>query len=334
MTRDPDLADRPSRLRATAATVAVGGRRVRRTVRDGVATVLSPRGVRGTAVEGAWIATHVVLYPLGVMQELAHQEQLRYRLEDLPPVQRGLIIGDVEAAGTPIILVHGIVDNRSIFTLLRRALRRRGFGQVIALNYSPLTADLRQVSRRLGALVEAVCDETGYERVHVVGHSMGGLVARYYVQRLGGDVRVHTLVTLGTPHRGTLPAYAVPHPLVRQLRPHSDLVAELDEPAVGCRTRMVAVWSDLDQVVMPKRHARIEHPDLHARNVFVAGVGHISLPVSGRVVHEICTTLAHLGYDGSTLAAGATSIASARARAVARVTSPMPSGRATQTGRG
>ena len=53
---------------------------------------------------------------------------------------------------------------------------------------------------------------------------MGGLVARYYVQRLGGDVRVHTLVTLGTPHGGTLPARLFPHPLVRQLRPGSDVV--------------------------------------------------------------------------------------------------------------
>ena len=51
---------------------------------------------------------------------------------------------------------------------------------------------------------------------------MGGLIARYYVQRLGGDARVHTLVTLGTPHGGTAAAYLVPHRLARQLRPDSD----------------------------------------------------------------------------------------------------------------
>ena len=64
-------------------------------------------------------------------------------------MQRGLLMGDVVAAGTPIILVHGLVDNRSIFTLLRRALRRRGFGRVITLNYSPFTQDVRQVAKRL-----------------------------------------------------------------------------------------------------------------------------------------------------------------------------------------
>jgi triacylglycerol lipase len=80
----------------------------------------------------------------------------------------------------------------------------------------------------------------------------------------------------------------------------------------------VAVWSDLDQMIVPKENARIEHPDLNARNVFVASVGHNSLPVDGRVVHEICTTLAHLDQDGTTLAEGATSIASAPSRQAAR----------------
>ena len=44
---------------------------------------------------------------------------------------------------------------------------------------------------------------SGYERIHVIGHRLGGLIARYFVQRLGGDAQVHTLVTLGTPHQGT-----------------------------------------------------------------------------------------------------------------------------------
>ena len=53
-------------------------------------------------------------------------------------------------------------------------------------------------------------------------------------------------------------------------------------------------------MVVPKRSRRIDHPDLSARNVFVRGVGHMSLPVDPRVVHEICTTLAHLDADGRT----------------------------------
>ena len=275
----------------------------------GVRALLSPAGLRGAALEAAWSAAHLALYPLGLVEERARQEVGRFTLGDLPPVQRGLVIGDVEAAGTPILLVHGMVDNRSIFALLRRGLRRRGFGRVLALNYSPLSDDVRAVAERLGELVESVCADTGYERIHVVGHSMGGLVARYYVQQLGGDARVHTVVTLGTPHDGTTVAHLFPHPLLRQLRPNSDLLTELEAPSPGCRTRFVAVWSDLDQLLSPRTSGILQHPDLVARNVFVRGVGHMSLPVDGRVVHEICTTLAHLDVDGTTLAAGVTPLA-------------------------
>ena len=269
---------------------------------------LASRTARAAAVEVVWIGAHVVLYPLGVLEERARPEAERYSLRDLPPGQRGLLISDVEAAGTPIVLIHGVVDNRSIFTVLRRGLRRRGFGRVQSLNYSPLTDDVREVAERLRDAVEALCAETGYERVHLIGHSMGGLVARYYVQRLDGDQRVHTLVTLGTPHAGTYAARLVPHPVARQLRPGSDILAELAEPAPGCRTRFVAFWSDLDQMIIPSSSARLEHPDLTARNVFIRGVGHLSLPIDGRVVHEIGATLAHLDHEGRTVTAAVTPI--------------------------
>ena len=274
-----------------------------RTTRRGVRTVCSPAGLVGAGTEALWSAAHLALYPLGAVREgarAAGREQAeRFTLDDLPPVQRGLLLGDVVAAGTPILLVHGLVDNRSVFAVLRRALRRRGFGQVLTFDYSPLLSDVRTASEQLAAVVERTCESTGYERVHVVGHSLGGLVARYYVQRLGGDARVHTLCTLGSPHSGTWAAHLLPSRLLRQLRPHSPLLAELEAPTPGCRTRFVAFWSDLDHLIVPKRSARIDHPDLSARNVLLRGVGHMSLPIDGRVVHSIATLLAHLDEDGS-----------------------------------
>jgi pimeloyl-ACP methyl ester carboxylesterase len=285
--------------------------------------VLSARALRAAAVEVAWVGAHVATYPFGLARERV-PELSRIGLDGLSPVRRGMLIRDVEAAGTPILLVHGIVDNRSVFTVLRRGLMRRGFGRVSSVNYRGVHRDVPTLARQLAEEVERACEESGYERVHLVGHSLGGLIARYYVQRLGGDARVHTLVTLGTPHQGTVPARLVPLPLVRDLRPGSPLLAELAAPAPNCRTRFVAVWSDLDQVVVPQRNATIDHPDLRARNVCVPAVGHLSLPIDGRVVHEICTTLAHVEPDGSTAASGVTSITSTSsvARRARRSASP------------
>jgi hypothetical protein len=268
--------------------------------------MLSRARLKGTAVEVAWIATHLASYPFGVAEERIRPEVERFSLGRLSPVRRGLLIGDVEAAGTPILLVHGLVDNRSIFTLLRRHLRRRGFGRVWTMNYRIWTTDLRDAARQLAASVDAICEQTSYERIHVIGHSMGGLVARYYVQRLGGDAHVHTLVTLGTPHRGTRAARLFPRGVCQQLTPGSEVVNELAEPAPGCQTRFVCFWSDNDALISPKHAAMLDHPDLSARNILVQGVGHMSLPIDRRIVREITATLALLDSDGATLSAGVT----------------------------
>lgn len=284
---------------------ASGFSRATRATGDAARALLSPRGVAGVAVEAAWNAAHLAVYPLGLLRD-QHREPDGYRLDGLGPAQRGLLVGDVEAAGTPILLLHGMVDNRSVFSLLRRGLRRKGFGRVLTRNYSPVTNDVRAAARDLADEVESICVRTGYERVHVIGHSLGGLIARYYVQRLGGDARVHTLVTMATPHNGTHLARLVGTELTRQLRPGSDLLRELQAPIDRCRTRFIAYWSDLDQMVVPQRNGRLTHPDLQVRNHLVRGAGHMSLPVSSRLVHEISSALCRLDTDGSVSEHGVT----------------------------
>ena len=234
-----------------------------------------------------------------------------------PRASAGLAIQDVEAAETPILLVHGMVDNRSIFTVLRRGLVRRGFGRIETMNYSILTGDIRAAAAHLGAEVERIVEETGYERIHVIGHSMGGLIARYYVTRLGGDAHVHTLVTLGTPHQGSYLAYSWPGGLTRQLRPRSGLMTELAEPVRECQTRFLNYWSDLDQVVVPQRNAVLRHDDLNVHNIALHGVGHMSLPITATVVHGISTALAHLDSSGATVTPGVSPLRTRRTRPAA-----------------
>ncbi|WP_426498979.1 lipase family alpha/beta hydrolase [Streptomyces sp. D54] len=197
------------------------------------------------------------------------------------------------ADGTPpVVLLHGFIDNRSAFVVLRRALTRHGHRHLESLNYSPLTRDIRAAADLLGLHVEEICARTGHSRVDIVGHSLGGLIARYYVQRLGGDRRVRTLVTLGTPHGGTAVAPGAGiHPIVRQMRGGSSVIEELRAPAPGCRTRFVSFWSELDQVMVPVETACVDHPDLDAVNVRVTGIGHLALPVHPTVAAAILEAL-------------------------------------------
>ncbi|MFD5402538.1 lipase family alpha/beta hydrolase [Streptomyces griseorubiginosus] len=249
--------------------------------------------LKATALEMAILAGHLLLYPSGIAQER------RSALPSLPSPEDGATQLPTEAK-PPVVLLHGFIDNRSVFVLLRRSLAQHGRQQIESLNYSPLTCDIRVAAELLGRHIEGICERTGSRQVDVVGHSLGGLIARYYVQRLGGDARVRTLVTLGTPHSGTRVApLANAHPIVRQMRPGSELLEELTQPAPGCRTHFVSFWSDLDHLMDPLDAACIDHADLLAENVRVSGIGHLALPVHPAVASGIRQVLdtAHPGEE-------------------------------------
>ncbi|MER7622502.1 alpha/beta fold hydrolase [Streptomyces sp. NPDC126503] len=248
--------------------------------------------MKATALELAILTGHLVLYPSGIVAERLSPAPV----PDTDPAGDPDPDGEVRrvrATGRrPVVLLHGFVDNRSVFVMLRRALLRGGRDCVESLNYSPLTCDLRTAAEVLGRRVEEIRERTGHDEVDVVGHSLGGLIARYYVQRLGGDTRVRTLVTLGTPHAGTTVApLADAHPLVRQMRPGSEVLRELAEPAPGCRTRFVSFWSDLDRVMVPVETARLRHADLVVHDVRVSGIGHLALPVHPTVAAGVLEAL-------------------------------------------
>ncbi len=265
--------------------------------RGGLRSLCSTTTVTGGLTELAWVGAHVLMYPFGTRTQTLRPDP-RHRTGQQPASVRALFAGDPLAARIPVVLVHGLIDNRSVFAVMRRSLRRRGFRSVCSWYYSPQLSDLAQGAAELGEHIERICEQTGHERVHVVGHSLGGLIARFHVQRQGGDQRVESLVTLGTPHRGSVLAHVLPTPLVRQLRPGSPVLRELEEPAAGCGTRVTAIYSDLDQIVVPSNSGRCDHPDLQARNLLFRGVGHMSLPRHGAVVDEVAATLAGVRAAG------------------------------------
>ncbi|MFC8806073.1 esterase/lipase family protein [Streptomyces anthocyanicus] len=260
-------------------------------------TGLSLTLLKASALEAAILAGHLLLYPSGIIQERHPAQTLRPQgaqdpLPSPPPPRLPA------PASPPVVLLHGFIDNRSVFLLLRRSLAQHGRHAIESLNYSPLTCDIRTAAELLGRHIEEICERTGSERVDVVGHSLGGLIARYYVQRLGGDLRVRTLVTLGTPHTGTkVVPLANAHPIVRQMRPGSAVIEELTRPAPGCRTRFVSFWSDLDRVMDPLETACLDHPDLSVQNVRVSGIGHLALPVHPAVATGIRQALDTAGPE-------------------------------------
>lgn len=99
---------------------------------------------------------------------------------------------------TPVVLVHGFLGDPTNFLFLRSYLAARGMHNFASFSYPP-RLDYQRLARRLGRAIETVCLATGSRQVDIVGHSLGGLTARYLIE-MEGTERVRRLVTIGSPY--------------------------------------------------------------------------------------------------------------------------------------
>lgn len=173
----------------------------------------------------------------------------------------------------PIVLIHGVLCNDGVWFMLRRALTRRGLGPVYTINYGPPLDDIEHFVEALAAKVDAICKATGAARVALVGHSMGGLVARAYLRR-HGVLRSACLITLGTPHHGSMHARIFPGKCLTQMRPGSGWLAEINRSEnAAAPLSILSIWSRHDTMVTPQASAVLAC----ARNIARVGIGHNAL---------------------------------------------------------
>jgi pimeloyl-ACP methyl ester carboxylesterase len=104
----------------------------------------------------------------------------------------------------PVLLLYGLFATPRIVDVLTHRFRRRGYC-AFSINLGGLfgrfnSAPIEELAALLSNQVDRICRHHGIEWLDIVGHSEGGLIGRYYVQKLNGAKHVSSLVTLGTPH--------------------------------------------------------------------------------------------------------------------------------------
>ena len=192
----------------------------------------------------------------------------------------------------PVLLVHGFGGTKSSWSFLARTLRARGL-TVDAITYSPFGTSVEQLADRLAVEVERMLSQTGADKVHLVGHSLGGVVIAQAITsgRLTGQV--DTVVTLGSPFGGSPWANLLPvGAIARALREGSPLLLRLASAPVPDGVRWLAFTAKLDMIVPGLRsvpaHAEVE-------TVTVSGVGHLGMLLSRQVVGSIVAALPAYG---------------------------------------
>ena len=191
-------------------------------------------------------------------------------------------------ATLPVVLVHGVLVNDGVWFTLRRYLARHGVGAVYTINYGPPYGDIEHFAEQLDAKIETVCAVTGAARVLIVGHSMGGLVARAYL-RQRGPARIERIITIGTPHHGSVFARGVIGRCLAQMRPGNAWLAELNrDEATAATVPIKSIWSRHDSLVAPQASSELAC----AENIALVGIGHNALLNDPQVMEFVIRAVA------------------------------------------
>lgn len=151
----------------------------------------------------------------------------------------------------PVLLIHGIDDTHAIFRGMRTYLEQSNW-EVHGLDLTPNNGDvgLDQLAKQIDRYVTQTF--AAEQAIDLVGFSMGGIVSRYYVQRLGGLGRVQRFVTISSPHHGTWTGYCRQNPGANQMQPKSAFLVDLAQDLRSLeRINFTSIWTPLDLMILP-----------------------------------------------------------------------------------
>ena len=185
----------------------------------------------------------------------------------------------------PILLLHGLFQSRACWLWLRLLLWLRGFRNVYALTLPP-TRDIETLTEILDRKIIELRHKPGIERVHLVGHSMGGMIARNYVQLRGGADKVASLTLISSPNSGSrLAPFALTN-LGLNVLPGSDFLKRLGTADPPQGIPVTNIYCRHDNIIVPADFGRLEW----AENLELQGIGHTSalfLPSSVKAILKV-----------------------------------------------
>lgn len=192
----------------------------------------------------------------------------------------------------PVLLVPGYGLNRSSLWFLGRFLECRGWNWTWSTSLRQRDATIPKMAADLMDAIQKLRRITGADRIQIVGHSMGGIVASYAINHLDGAQYVDQLVTLGTPWRGTdMHIFGVGR-IASEMAPSSEVLTELAASSVP----LTAIWSWEDGVVCPPENARpLEHANTQdapkVQSISIPKLGHMEMLLSARVHRAVADAL-------------------------------------------
>jgi pimeloyl-ACP methyl ester carboxylesterase len=191
-----------------------------------------------------------------------------------------------ESGQRGVVLVHGFVCNRGFWHPLKRKLQKRGI-PFVAVNLEPVFGSIDDYAPLIESAVRRLQAATGSSPL-VVAHSMGGLAVRAWMRAAAGQACFHKVITVGSPHHGTILARFAFSDNGRQMARSSEWLEQLRRSeAEHAFRRFICFYSHCDNVVFPASTACLPG----AENRHVPGRAHVHMAHDAEVTRSILAEL-------------------------------------------
>jgi len=191
-----------------------------------------------------------------------------------------------EEQQTPVLFLHGLFLNKACWLVMKLRLKLQGVTNLHTINL-PATRDIETLTEKVALKVDSLRHSCKCEKVHLVGHSMGGIIARNYVQIRGGADKVDQCIALGSPHAGSKLAPFAVMKLSEAVMPGCDFLTNLNQKPFPKKIHLTNIYSKHDNLVIPFDSATFDK----TTNIELSGKGHNTLLYDNSVFNLVLTAI-------------------------------------------
>lgn len=189
--------------------------------------------------------------------------------------------------GKPILLVHGYCKNSSVWAYVKNRLINHKLGPIYVVDLGNKHLSMLDHVNTLNEKCAKIKEETGCDKIVLIGHSMGGVVCSLCA--LDSDL-VSDVITIASPLSGTKIAKMGLKKTSRQMEPNSALTQELSRRIEAEKTvKFYHIGTKTDQLIIPSSSST--PGTLKERAYVFEDVGHKSILLSPRLVDVLALWL-------------------------------------------
>jgi len=205
-----------------------------------------------------------------------------------------------EGIQTDALMIQGFATGGGAMKWIGRHLERAGVTTSVPESGGLLGyLQTKRVAHAASRIAAHLRSFQGTRRTWLIGHSIGGLISRYVVQAEETQDRVAGVITIGTPHRGTViaaPALAAGLWIASRapfdVLPRSRILATLNGRPWPAEMPLISIYSPTDLLCLhPAGKVPFAPHHEHVENLHFAGLGHTELLWNADVIDAITATI-------------------------------------------